>query len=160
MSKVALVQVNALAKANVDLNGVSLPDMANTDLPQVSVLPRINNLAWVSILALNNMGLAHIVHLALNKVVLDLVSVLAMSNMNYKGDVGQVQVELMKGTVDPKQVQVLISQEEIVRNGQGTAKKKEVGAAVQQAASLIVHEYSHIHQTRRLLELQSNKRRV
>ena len=58
--------------------------------------------AWVSVLLLNNIGLAHVTHLALNNVVLDLVSVLAMSNMNYKGDVGQVQVELMVGIVDPK----------------------------------------------------------
>ena len=60
------------------------------------------DLAWVNVPVLNNIGLDCVIHLALNKVVLDLVSIQAMNNLNYKGDVGQAQVELMIGIVNPK----------------------------------------------------------
>lgn len=70
---------------------------------QVSVLLRVNmDLAWVNVLVLNNMGLVCVTHLALNKVVLDLVSIQAMNNLKCKGEVGQAQVELMMGIVNPK----------------------------------------------------------
>lgn len=60
------------------------------------------DLAWVNVLVLNNMGLVCVTHLALNKVVLDLVSIQAMNNLKCKGEVGQAQVELMMGIVNPK----------------------------------------------------------
>lgn len=42
------------------------------------------DLAWVNVPVLNNMGLVCVTHLALNKVALDLVSIQAMNNLNYK----------------------------------------------------------------------------
>lgn len=117
-----LAQVSALVLNNMGLDHV-------THLALSSVV-----LDLVSVLALSNIGMAHVTHLPLDNVVLDLVSVLAM---NSKGDVGQVQVELIMSTTDPKWAQSLLNQEEIARSGQGVAKKKEVGVTAYQVVGLV-----------------------
>lgn len=101
MTNTRLAQVDLLAIADMGL--VSVLVLNNMGLAHATQLA-LNSvvLDLVSVLALSNMGMAHVTHLPLENMVLDLVSVLAMSNMKYKGDVDQVQVEFIMSTVDLK----------------------------------------------------------